>query len=66
MGGRSSDVSYEYQLTNYKLNFNKQTGKQENTTYYWTIRIKCPHCGSTNIYDFKNKNITKKVYDFTI
>lgn len=45
--------AYSYECNQYKENYDHQTGKFINITFYYTCTITCPHCGSTSTFEYK-------------
>lgn len=53
MGNSDRTINYSFECNQYKENYDKQTNKFINITFYYTCTIVCPHCGSTSTFEYK-------------
>ncbi len=47
------EVQYAYDCRQYKENYDSNTGKLKDCTFYFTCQILCPHCGNTAVFEHK-------------
>lgn len=52
MGDTNSTVNYSFVCNQYKENYDQNTNKFRDYTFYYTCTIVCPHCGSSSTFDY--------------
>ena len=52
MGDTDKGINYSFVCKEYKTNFDSNNNLRD-YTYFYTCSIECPHCGSTNTFDYK-------------
>ena len=55
MGATNTTINYSFVCNQYKENYDNNTNKFRDYTFYYTCTIVCPHCGSSSTFDYKLK-----------
>lgn len=59
MGDTNSTINYSFVCNQYKENYDQNTNKFRDFTFYYTCKIVCPHCGGSHMFDYKTNAKTE-------